>query len=82
MKYDLPFFKPPCKFAFRAHLSPKDEPKVRLVWVFPFEWTMIEQLLFLGVYERFKTDIKIMHFGDKSMSRLIKLLNYDIEKRG
>lgn len=44
LKAGKPIYQPPAKLGFRGQLSPHDEPKVRPVWVMPFETLIIESL--------------------------------------
>lgn len=46
MKYGLNYYKPPCKLAFRGHMSEVSDPKVRPVWVAPAEIIAIERMYF------------------------------------
>lgn len=77
------FFKTPWNVAFRAHKTETqsedielteeerlDKIKVRAFLVAPFEHTLIEEQLTLGVYEAIKNFVPQMHFGTDSMKRL------------
>jgi hypothetical protein len=48
-KLDLP----PCTMGMRGHLSPKDEPKTRLVWMYPAAITQIEGVYLEKIIEAF-----------------------------
>lgn len=37
LKYGYKVYQPPCLLAFRGHLSPVDDLKVRPIWIQPFE---------------------------------------------
>lgn len=74
VKYGHKVYQPPYKVAFRGHLSPIDDIKVRPVWVAPFEVLINESVYCSNIYEILKGD-NIMHFGANAMPRLHKLLN-------
>jgi len=42
IKNDYKVYQPPAKLAFRGHLTKIEEPKVRPVWIIPFEIIIIE----------------------------------------
>jgi hypothetical protein len=40
--------------AFRAHLSPKENPKVRPVWIYPFEMILMEAPFVIPLTDQIK----------------------------
>ncbi|QJQ28889.1 RNA-dependent RNA polymerase [Botrytis cinerea partitivirus 3] len=44
---------PPCLAAQRGHLSPRDDPKTRLTWIYPAEMLVIEGLWAPVMYHQF-----------------------------
>nr|UDL14336.1 MAG: RNA-dependent RNA polymerase [Gammapartitivirus sp.] len=45
---------PPCLAGQRGHLSPRDDPKTRLVWVYPAEMLVVEGLWAPVMYKEFE----------------------------
>jgi len=71
IKSGLKVFSPPCKLAFRGHLSKIDEPKVRAVWVYPFEVCLLEFPFSLGLNRALQADPDgPLLFGPNALTRL------------
>lgn len=70
LKYGYSIYQPPLKVAFRGHLSPIDELKVRPVWIQPFETLLLEGVFARNIYEAFKREGAPLHFGENAMPRL------------
>ncbi|BAA09520.1 RNA-dependent RNA polymerase [Fusarium solani virus 1] len=45
---------PPCLATQRGHLSPRDDPKTRLAWIYPSEMLMVEGLYAPTMYKAFE----------------------------
>jgi hypothetical protein len=46
---------PPCLAGQRGHMSPRDEPKTRLVWIYPAEMLVVEGLWAPVMYKQFQS---------------------------
>jgi hypothetical protein len=77
----LHVYVPPTKIAFRGHLSPIDELKVRSVWNYPAEITMIESIFSTDIYQYHKGNtFSPMFYGSDSIKRLTDRLSVTIEQ--
>lgn len=82
LKNNYKIYQPPLKLGFRGHLSEEDAPKVRPIWVQPFETILIESMFTSNVYESLKHQANgSFHFGTKALERLSELLTRDYEGR-
>lgn len=70
-------YQPPCKMAFRGHLSSIEEgkKKVRSVWIYPFEIIMLESVFADPIIDRFMEDIDMPFLsGRDAFFRLSKAM--------
>nr|UBK24765.1 RNA-dependent RNA polymerase [Nigrospora sphaerica partitivirus 1] len=67
-------YVPPAKIALRGHLSEVEEQKVRPVWVFPAEVTVLEGKWAIPYYKFLEEEVPTVHFGEGAMQRLAKIL--------
>lgn len=60
----------PCKFACKGRLSKIEDPKSRLIWVYPIEHVFIEGMIAYSMYQSLKSRETPMHFGLGAIDRL------------
>lgn len=78
LKYGYQIYQSPMKLAFRGHMSPLDEHKVRPIFVQDFSTLICESIFFTNIYEQLKLTGAPFHFGTQALQRLCTLVNTDI----
>lgn len=68
-------YTPPCKLAFRGHLSELSNQKVRPVWVYPGEITMLETCFSYAFYRHLDESVPAVFFGEGTFPRLYERLH-------
>jgi hypothetical protein len=72
-------FQPPCKLAYRPHLSSRTDPKVRPVWVYPFELILLEAPFVVPLNKRFQKDPDSrLLYGEHQLQRLVDVLRLPV----